>query len=204
MKNVVIIGASGHAKVVKQTAEACGFDIVGFYDDNPKLLGNTYLEKPILGRISDLQQLGSDHYAIIAIGDNKIRKSIAEKLVHLKWLSCIHPHSYVDKTVIIGQGTVIFAGSVIQPDTIIGQHCIINTSASVDHDCKLGDYSHCAPGSHLAGGVSIGVGSFIGIGSAIIPNINIGNWTIIGAGSAVIGDIPDDVTAYGCPAKVKE
>jgi maltose O-acetyltransferase len=36
----------------------------------------------------------------------------------------------------------------------------------------------------------------------IIPEIKIGKKTIIGAGSVVTRDIPDNVVAYGNPAKV--
>jgi acetyltransferase-like isoleucine patch superfamily enzyme len=42
----------------------------------------------------------------------------------------------------------------------------------------------------------------IGSNSTILP-VNIGNNVIIGAGSVVTKDIPDNVTVYGNPARIK-
>ena len=35
MKKIVIIGASGHGKVIADIALRCGYDEVAFLDDNP-------------------------------------------------------------------------------------------------------------------------------------------------------------------------
>ena len=40
------------------------------------------------------------------------------------------------------------------------------------------------------------------MGANVIDGINIGKNTIIGAGSVVTKPIPDNVVAYGAPAKV--
>ena len=56
-------------------------------------------------------------------------------------------------------------------------------------------------GVNLAGNVNIGPKSWIGIGSCVIENIKIGREVIVGAGSTVVNDLPDNVKAYGCPAR---
>jgi maltose O-acetyltransferase len=52
------------------------------------------------------------------------------------------------------------------------------------------------------GKVEIGDRVFIGAAAIILPGVKIGNDVVIGAGSVVSGDIPDNVVAYGNPAKV--
>ncbi len=48
---------------------------------------------------------------------------------------------------------------------------------------------------------TVGNNSSIGSGSTILCGVSIGNNVIIGAGSVVTKSIPDNVTAYGNPAK---
>lgn len=201
--SVYVIGAGGHAKVIISTLYANGYTCKGVYDDNKQLWGKTILDNPVLGPVADLEDINSN-LAIIGIGDNGARKTISEKFTNIKWISLIHPYSWVHESVKIGQGSVVFAGAIIQPDTIIGNHSIINTSASVDHDCYIGDFCHIAPGTHIAGGVQIQEEIFIGIGSTIVPNVKIIANTLVGAGSTVIKNIGVPGTYIGCPAKKVE
>jgi UDP-N-acetylbacillosamine N-acetyltransferase len=91
---------------------------------------------------------------------------------------------------------------VINPVAQIGENVIVNTCASVDHDCVIDDGAHVAPGAHLAARVHVGRGSWVGIGSVVKEGARIGKATVIGAGSLVLNDIPDDVLAYGSPARL--
>lgn len=54
----------------------------------------------------------------------------------------------------------------------------------------------------ISGHVTIGEKTYIGISVPIKQNVNIGSQSIVGMGSAVIRDIPDDVIAFGNPARV--
>lgn len=197
---IIIIGAGGHSKVVISTLLAIGAKIAGIYDDDASKWGGQIWGIPIYGATSQLNDYQSGP-ALIAIGNNVIRKEIAQRYKNINWFSIIHPAAYVHPTVKIGKGSVIFAGAVIQPDTVIGEHCIINTGAVIDHDCVIGDYSHVAPGTHLAGGVRVGEGVLFGIGSAAIPKVHIGEWTTVGAGGVVVKDIPAGEKVAGIPAK---
>jgi acetyltransferase-like isoleucine patch superfamily enzyme len=81
---------------------------------------------------------------------------------------------------------------------------VVNTGATVDHDCVLEDGVHISPGCHLAGAVVCSVDVFVGTGAAVIPGVRIGARAIIGAGATVIADVPPEVLAIGCPARVKK
>ncbi len=198
---IIVVGGGGHSKVVISTLTELDIKIRGIYDDDPRKKGEEIGNARIVGAISDIDQ-SIRQKAVIAIGDNRTRSAMDKRINSCNWVTAIHPRAYVHPSVIIGEGTVIFAGAVIQSGTVIGKHCIINTSAAIDHDCVIGDYSHIGPGVCLAGNVNVGEGAFLGIGAVAIMGTTVGNRAIVGAGGVVIGDIPDDVTAVGVPAKI--
>jgi sugar O-acyltransferase (sialic acid O-acetyltransferase NeuD family) len=198
---IYIIGASGHGKVIASTIIAAGFTPAGFFDDDSKLHGSTCFGLPVLGGHKEFATLVTPQ-AIIGIGDGKIRQKITGRYTGGAWISIVHPSAWMDSTATIKQGTVVFAGAVIQPDVMIKQHCIINTGATIDHDCGIDDFVHICPGVNLAGNVTIGKGAWVGIGSQILQGVSIGEGSIIGAGATVINDIPPNVMAVGTPARV--
>lgn len=192
-----IFGVGGHSKVVINAAKLAGITISNLFDDNPMTHNTELCGIKVIGSIVD--SIGGN--AIIAIGDNKIRRKISSIFTQQNWQTVIHPSAIISTDVLIGEGSVIMAGAIIQPGTIIGKHCIINTGTCIDHDCVIGDFVHIAPNCSLAGGVSVSEGAFIGIGTSIIPNKTIGKWTTVGAGSVIIDNQPDMCTTFGIPAK---
>lgn len=199
-RDIVIIGAGGHSKVVIATARAAGFNVVGIYDDNPVLQGSLVLDVPVIGLLRDIH-IDDIESAILAIGTNSVRCRLANELKGITWCTIIHPNALVHESVRIGSGCVIFAGSVIQPDVILGEHVIVNTCTSIDHDCHIGDFVHIAPGARLAGNVHVDDGVLLGIGSCSVPNVSIGAWSVIGAGAAVTVNIEKGMLALGVPAR---
>lgn len=195
MNNLIIIGASGHGKVILDIAIKTGYHNISFLDDNKKIKNcGGY---PVVGKTQEALSATGDK--IVAIGNLDIREKIQNKLKNLTTL--IHPKSIISRRVKVGEGTVIMAGAIINSDTIIGKGVIINTAVSVDHDCFIGDYSHISVGAHIAGTVNIGKKVWIGAGTIVINNINICDNCIIGAGAVVIKDIEKPGTYVGVPAR---
>jgi len=196
-----IVGAGGHARVVAAAAIAAGWTIEAFWDDREELWGTFLLGVPIRGPILSLVE-DPGRSAALAIGSNKVRMRLDKALTGLVYPVIVHPFSWQAPDIEIGEGSVLFAGSVVQPGARIGRHCIVNTSASVDHDCCLGDYVQVSPGGHLAGAVTLAEGVMIGTGACMIPGVHVGAWTTVGAGAVVAKDLPPEVTAIGVPARV--
>jgi len=196
-KDVILIGAGGHAKVISEIVELSGDTVIGYLDDrDPRLLP----ELNVLGRISKASSFAGEAFFVMAIGDNYIRKKIDE-LFQIKWYTAQHPSAEVSKYAEIGNGTVIMANAVINHSAKIGRHCIINTASIIEHDCRLHDYVHISPSATLGGTVTIGKCTHIGLGANIINNIAICKDCIIGAGAVVIKDINENGTYVGVPAK---
>lgn len=204
MRNLLIIGAGGHGKVVAEAALLSRkWEQIAFLDDNKT---GDILGVPVVGRISELSSFREEYdYGFVALGDNEKRLLLMKKLIiyDYKIPTIIHPSCIVSIFSDIGEGTVILSGSIIGTDTKIGRGCIINTASSIDHDCTIGDGVHISPGVHIAGGVTIGAKSIIYTGASIINQIMIGTNSVVGAGAVVIHDLPSDVTAIGIPAIIK-
>lgn len=202
-KKLIIIGASGHGKVIADMASSLGYKDISFLDDNTS--NHHCMEFPVLGTSKDaVNYLGADF--IVAIGNAAVRERIQNELstTGLKITTLIHPKAIVSSRSKVGKGTVIMAGAVINPDSIIGDGCIINTGATVDHDNRIDNYAHISVGSHLAGTVSIGKRTWIGAGAIVSNNIKICADCMIGAGAVVVKDIDCSGTYIGVPAKRKE
>lgn len=198
---VGVIGSGGHAKEILAALEAAGFVVEAIFDDNPERWGQRLWNIPICGDIAHAHAY--PHLALfIAIGHNATRARIAKSFPDREWVTLIHPDTTTHSTAVIGPGTVIQAGAILQPDVTIGAHSIIDTGAIVSHDCQIGDYVHLAPGVALAGENVLEEGVFFGIGSSSIPQRRIGAWTTVGAGAVVVKDLPSHVVAKGVPAKV--
>lgn len=195
LKKLVIIGASGHGKVIADIAIKNGYEEIVFLDDNESVTECAGF--PVVGKTSGAMSMDGDK--IVAIGNAKIREYMQENLDNV--VSLIHPDSVISRRVEIGKGTVVMAGVVINSDVIIGEGCIINTSSSVDHDCVIGNYTHISVGAHVAGTVIIGECTWIGAGATVINNVNICGGCTIGAGAVVIKSILDAGTYVGITAK---
>ena len=202
-RNIVIIGAGGHAKVIADIIEKSGDTVYGFLDDNKeaKLYGYKYY-----GNIAECDKIAKENidiYFIIAIGNNNIRKQISNTY-NLNYCTLIHPSAVIGANVVIGKGTAVMANVVINPSTTIGSHCILNTGCIIEHDNKIDDYVHISPNATLGGTVNVGECTHIAIGATVINNINIVEGCTIGAGAVVVKDIIEKGNYIGIPAKRNE
>lgn len=202
MKQLAILGASGHGKVVADTAESIGWESVVFFDDKwPELEWNGIW--PVVGNTQDLlAKLEKFSGVVVAIGNNHVRQQKILDLVKLnaKLVTLVHPTATVSKYATIGLGSVIFAGAIVAVDACVGVGAILNTACSVDHDCILGNSVHISPGARLAGGVTVGDLSWIGIGASVKQQIHIEGNAVVGAGAVVVRNVSAGQTVAGVPA----
>ncbi|MBD0849826.1 acetyltransferase [Maribacter arenosus] len=191
-----IYGASGHAKVVLDIAKSINLEIAEVYDDNAAL-------KEVAGfRIQQPQKGVKISNVVITIGNNAIRKRIAQEKVLTLAACLVHPSVQVGGAVSIGEGTVLMPNVVVNNSAKIGKNCILNTASVIEHDCELGDFVHLSPNAALAGGVSVGEGTHIGANAVVIPCVKIGKWAVVGAGAVILRDIPDYAVVVGNPGKI--
>ena len=203
---LLVIGAGGHARVVIDVARAAGFEPTAALD--PTEVGSVCNGVEVVGGDELAEEIFAKGVrdAVIAIGDNRLRIKLGERLCALGFTlpRLIHPSAIISPSARVGDGTVIMPLAVINASATIGQLVVINSSAVIEHDCSIGDGAHVAPGCCLGGTVSVGNGTLIGIGSVVRPDARIGDFAIIGAGSTVIRDIAGHGVATGCPARARQ
>lgn len=205
MKDICLIGYSGHSYVVCDVLHSIGIEVKHYCEKTPKKENPYNLE--FLGTETEALQQGyfKDLIPVLAVGDNKIRMSIGDFLFNsgIQLFTAIHSRSFIASKVSVGEGTVVFAGAVINPLVEIGRGVICNTSCIIEHESSIGDYSHICPGAVLAGNVRVGKLAFIGANAVIKQGVEIGDRAIIGAGSVVVKNVEANSMVYGNPSSVK-
>lgn len=194
MNKLIIIGASGHGKVIADIAVKNGYEDIVFLDDDEAV--KECAGFPVVGKTSEASGMEGDK--IVAIGNAEIREKISREI---ETITLIHPDAVISRRVEIGEGIVVMAGAVVNSDSVIGKGCIINTGASVDHDCMIEDFVHVSVGAHVAGSCRVGRGTWIGAGATVSNNVHICNGCMIGAGAVVIKDIKEPGTYVGVPVE---
>ena len=202
---VVIFGLGSHSEVVHGILTEQGYTDIAFVGIPGKE------ETPILSEVVSGRYLCSyddfvriinnetPTHAIIAIGDNWMRKEIRNRVEQdiksIKWINAIHPTAMISKGVKMGVGNVVTVKSVINFGSVIGDHTIINTSASVDHHCVIKDFVHLAPQAVCCGNVYVGEGVFCGVNTSIVPKSKLRPWTFHKAGT-IVKDTNSNIPMY--------
>ena len=148
-KKLLIIGAGGHGKVVKEIAESLGYNDIAFLDDK---------SSEAIGKIADSQNFVKDYqYAFVGIGNNKFRGELLKRLEQegFEIPSLIHPTAYISKSAVIGKGTVVEPMAIVNANSKVGAGCIISVGAIVDHDVVLEDCVHVNAGAICKAGIFV-------------------------------------------------
>lgn len=191
---IILQGGGEHARVVLDCLLDQGANVLALFD--PKYQGELF---GVAQRGQYDPSFATDASALIAIGDNVVRKKVAALTRH-SFANAIHSSAIISSRAKIGNGCMVLHGAIIQAQTVIGDHVIINTAASIDHDCEINHFVHVAPRAVLCGRVKVGEGALIGAGAVVLPGISIGAWATIGAGSVVTKDVAEGVILAGNPA----
>ncbi len=214
MTDLVIIGAGGLGREVLAIARALNevhrkhsdnWNMLGFLDSNPELLGADVDGIPVLGGDEWCTKHSSESVRYVcAIGNPQTRREVVQKLsaMRCKFTSLVHPDVAIPGNVELGTGTVIMAGTRFSTRARIGSHVVIYLNCAITHDVVIGDYALVTSGCNLSGGAVIETGAELGCGANVLPLKQIGEWSVIGAGSVVTEDIPANSIAVGVPCRV--
>jgi sugar O-acyltransferase (sialic acid O-acetyltransferase NeuD family) len=209
MKNIVLFGGGNQAHYTIDIIEKENkYNIIGIIDSIHNI-GSERFGYKILGRQEDLKELISkyDVYGgVISIGDNWSRYAVYQQILKIVpdfiFVNAIHPSVVIGNTTELGYGIVAMAGCIFNPKAKIGNFTFFATGAQVEHDNIIHDFASISAGSITGGYVTLGKFSAITLGVTILDRIEIGENTVVGAGSLVIKPLPDNVLAYGNPAKI--
>ena len=206
----IIIGAGGHAKVLLALARSLGLQVEGVCaPELADLRGSCWRGVTVLGGDDALEKLDSEQVLLIH-GVGQLPRSCLRQRIHerlkskgFRFATLVHPYSWVDETVVLGEGAQVMAGAIVQPDVLLGAGTIINTRASIDHDCRIGAHVHVGPGAVVCGSVDVQEGAFIATGSTLLPGLTIARGAIVGAGVTLIRDLAEQQCAIGPSARLR-
>ena len=193
---LIIIGASGHGRVLADIAKLVGYEEVCFLDDD-------LTKENVIDRSTNIHTYIKTHDIFVGIGNNAVRERFLKdlKTAHAQIVNLIHPNSVIAPNVVLGKGIAVMAGAVINNGSILKDGVIVNTCSSIDHDCQIEECVHISVGAHLAGTVNVGKCTMIGAGATVINNISICEGCIIGAAGAVVKNIEEKGTYVGVPVR---
>ena len=200
MRKVIIIGAGGQGKVIKDIVLACNDEFVGFLDDNYAQFDES---AKVLGKISDVEKYIDQAEFMVGIGNNFLRRDIVERLetMNARFYTAIHPSAVISANAQVGEGTTVMPCAVINTCAEVGKHCIINTGAIVEHDNKIENFVHISPRVALGGAVTVGECTWVGIGSVVRNELLITGGCVIGAGAVVVRSITEKGKYIGVPVR---
>jgi len=208
-KRLAIVGSKDLGRLIAYYAvHSCDYDVVGYYDDFA-IEGDIQYSTPILGKLSSIKsdyQQGKFDYLMIGIGYNHMmkRKEVFDSFKNIiPFANIIHPSSYIDKSVKLGDGILIHPNCTIDAHSELRDNVVLNAGVVVAHDSKIGSHCFLSPSVNIAGKTIIEECCIIGINSTIIDNIVIGSNIRLGAGAVVINNLEKSGLYVGVPAKLK-
>jgi sugar O-acyltransferase (sialic acid O-acetyltransferase NeuD family) len=202
---VIVVGGSGHAKVLVSTLLLEHRAVLGFVDPDPSLPAILGVRR--LGDDNEVFRHAPERIRLVnGVGSGRsteLRKSVYARFREKQYVfeAVIHPSASIAPDVHAGDGLQVMAGAVVQTGVRLGENVILNTGTIIDHDCVIGDHAHVAPGAILSGGVHLDQGVHVGTGASIIQGIRVGAGSTVGAGAVVLHDVPGGITVVGVPAK---
>lgn len=203
MNDIVIVGASGFAQEIKWLIDRINsvapcWNFLGYID-------NCISDSAVIGNDEYLFNYSKQLSVVVAIADTALRHRLVTLFRRnrmLKFPNLIDPSVIMSESVLIGEGNIICAGSILTVGIEIGNFCIINLDCTIGHGVVIEDFVTMNPSVNISGNVRLVEGVSMGTGSQVLQGQCIGTNTIIGAGSVVLKDIPNDCTAVGVPVKI--
>lgn len=145
MRSLLIVGAGGYGRLVKEIAALCGYDRIDFLDDN---------DPDSVGGIRDLEGI-QDRYdgCVVAVGNPDVRERAAGAV--RKLVKIVHPTAVISPSALVGDGCVIEANAVISAHARIGRASYLCAGAVVNHDAAVSDYCQVDCNAVVASGAAV-------------------------------------------------
>ena len=162
---------------------------------------------PIIGKVSDVIKLYKEKLfdeILLCIGYNHLdkKKELFEKLRGIiPFGQIIHSTSWIDRTVKLGQGIIIYPGCSIDFEATLEDNLVVTNSCTIAHNSVIGAHCFLSPRVAIAGFVSVGEKCIIGINATIIDNITIISKTQVGGGTVVVKNIEKSGLYVGNPQR---
>ncbi len=211
-EKIILIGSGQYARMVIDNIEDIGnIEIFGIVTSIPEEVGKNWYRYPIIGINEEIDRIFSENKDLTGYfltidtlrnGNMRPREQMY-KMLDKKYRApnLIHPKALISRHAILGHGNILEAYTKIANGARMGSHCIVNSFTAVNHDQIIGD-NVLIVGNVSMAGCSIGDNTIIADGASVGFKCSVGCNCIIGDGAVIAKNIPDNVVAYGNPARI--
>ncbi len=207
---IILIGCGEHARVSIDAIEEQGkYEIFGLVSNREVELHQRVYGHEVICTDDAVRQLVMENADIKGyfLGVGVASGSMRRRCELYTWLdqilpavNVISPQSVVSRHAVMGRGNFLEAYTRIANGVTIGNHCLVQSFTSINHDQIIGDNVLIGCNVSMAGSC-IGSHTTIADGSSIAFKKSVGRNCLVSDGTVVTKDLPDDVIAYGNPAK---
>ena len=188
--------------MLRQNKKFCEeYEIIGFLDDTLTSVDVSKSHLKILGTTD--YKFTKDEFVLITTSNPSVKQSIYNKLFNkVQFCKFISENVLLASNVNIGEGTIIFASTIISINASIGRFVTINFSCRIGHDVVINDFSSLMCNVDIGGHTKIGKNVFLGTSSTIIQKRKIADNIVVSAGGIVLRNLTKVGTYVGNPVQL--
>lgn len=202
---MILVGAKGHAKEVRQLINAGeGAKEIAFFDNISQDPPSALYGSPVLLSMEEAQQeLRKDNRFVLALGGGQVRHDLHDVFEDIggEAVSVVAENAFVGENTDLGGALNIMAFAAIYNGAEIGTGALVHTHASVHHDSSVGAFAELSPGARVLGRSTVGLFTSVGSNATVLPGVSVGENCVVGAGAVVTQDVPAGEKVVGVPAK---
>ena len=191
-KDIILVGGGGHCRSCIDVIEESGeFSIAGIVEKPGQTPDDPVLGYDVIGNDNDVEDLKKTcDYALVTIGQiglSTVRGTLFDRLKKLGFSlpAVISPTAYVSRHALVGEGSIVMHGAVVNAGARIGENVILNSCCLIEHDVEIGNHCHIATSAVVNGDARIGSGCFIGSGAVVVQGVDLPANSFCKAGSLV-------------------
>ena len=192
--SVAIVGAGALGRLAANILALQGQELLGYYDDSEDLSEQEIEGLPVLGTITQLQDVTPRPTVIIGVGEIPPRKALYERLAAqgFAFATAVHPTAVIGRTAQVSEGCIVKENAVVEIGTKVGANTIVGNGAVICHDSSIGEHCRIAPGVVIAGHVVIGEACYLSVRVSVDRRVTVGDNCVVASGCTLWKDVPDN------------
>lgn len=159
MKTLVVVGTGAHARKAFHCAQAAGWRVVAFADENPAATAPVAgLDVQTVDQALAAPAAGTAAPAVfVAIGNADVRRRLMDRAeaAGRALPALVHPHAWVAPDARLAAGVIVAAGAVVESGCDVGRGAIVDVGVVLDHDCTVAGFAHVRGGAVRGPGAAV-------------------------------------------------